>query len=188
MQHFYHGIGEDWFSYAGLYSQMVENSSDGAHFVEAGVWRGRSACYMAVEIVNSGKNIKFDAVDTWEGSAEHLGHPLLENDGLYQEFIKNIEPVKDIINPIRKPSLAAANDYADRSLDYVFIDASHTYEDVIADLTAWYPKIKVGGIIAGHDYGSWESVTRAVDDFFNSINRGFIYTEELCFIHKKKLS
>lgn len=182
MHHFYQTIGEDWFTYPNLYSEMVQNAKDGSKFVEVGAWKGRSASFMAVEILNSQKRILFDVVDTWKGSAEHMGQPILQNDGLYFEFLKNIEPVNEVIKPIRMPSLEAAQNYPDNSLDFVFIDASHEYEDVIADLAAWYPKVKIGGVLAGHDYPTWEGVTRAVNDFFDQIERPFISTNEMCFV------
>lgn len=51
--------------------------------------------------------------------------------------------------------------------DFVFIDADHSYEGVTADLAAWWPLIKTGGIFCGHDYGSdkYPGVKRAVDEF-----------------------
>lgn len=64
MEHFYQNIGEDWFTYPNLYKEMVEKSSNGSLFVEVGSWKGRSASFMAVEILNSKKDIKFDCVDT----------------------------------------------------------------------------------------------------------------------------
>ena len=60
MEHFYQNIGEDWMDYQSLYSEMVNHFTDNSHFVEIGSWKGRSASYMAVEIFNSRKNIKFD--------------------------------------------------------------------------------------------------------------------------------
>jgi predicted O-methyltransferase YrrM len=57
--------------------------------------------------------------------------------------------------------------YKDRSLDFVFIDGSHEYEDVKEDIYHWYPKVKKGGIIAGHDYTTYAGVKEAVDEFFN---------------------
>ena len=177
MEHFYHNLGENWFNYPDFYSQMVSHFVDGSHFVEVGSWKGRSSAFMAVEIINSNKRIKFDCVDTWEGSAEHIdpnsfafNPEILENsDWLYKQFTKNIDPVKEIINPVRKTSVIASSDYADRSLDFVFIDAGHTYENVKEDITSWFPKIKVGGFIAGHDYyiDYWPEVVRAVDEFLN---------------------
>ena len=53
-----------------------------------------------------------------------------------------------------------------RPLDMVFIDADHSYEHVKQDIEAWYPLIKKGGIISGHDYGSYQGVIRAVNERF----------------------
>ena len=55
---------------------------------------------------------------------------------------------------LRNTSVAAAATFADASVDFVFIDARHTYDAVSEDLRAWWPKIRPGGILAGHDYGA----------------------------------
>ena len=185
MKHFYQNIGENWFTYPNLYSRIVRESPNESKFVEVGAWKGRSACFLAVEIINSGKQISFDVVDTWQGSEEHIGYDILNEDGLFKEFIRNIEPVKQIINPIRMTSLEASSLYEDESLDFVFLDASHKYEDLQNDLKAWLPKIKKNGVLAGHDYESWPEVTRAVNDFFSSHDLRFQNVGEYCFYHKK---
>jgi hypothetical protein len=174
MEHFYHTIGEDWFTYQELYSNMVGYFPDNTLFVEVGSWKGRSSSFMGVEIHNSGKNIKFDCIDTWEGSQENLDpnnvwfQPELtvDKNWLYRVFLENIKPVNHIINPIRTTSLNASQYYKDRSIDFVFIDAAHDYENVKADLEAWYPKVKKGGFIGGHDYPGYDGVVRAVNGFF----------------------
>ena len=66
---------------------------------------------------------------------------------------------------VKDTSLNAAQLIEDRSLDFVFIDADHHYESVVQDIAAWAPKVRVDGIIAGHDYRSFEGVTRAVNEF-----------------------
>ena len=127
------------------------------HYVEIGSWRGRSTAYMCVEIANSGKNIRFDAVDTWAGSIdepEHQNDPSVVNDTLYNEFLANLEPVKQYVTPVRMTSQSAAELYVDNSLDFVFIDAQHDYDSVKSDILAWWPKVKLGGVIAGHDYNT----------------------------------
>ena len=133
-------------------SKIEMQNSRQYHFVEVGSWKGMSAAFLAVEIINSGKNIKFDCVDTWRGSAEHQTMESVINDTLYDEFINNMKPVEGYYNAIRMPSVAAAKTYQDASLDLVFIDAGHEYENVKADILAWMPKVRPGGIIAGHDY------------------------------------
>lgn len=71
----------------------------------------------------------------------------------------------------RCTSLDAAARIPDKSLDFVYIDARHDYESVKEDVRAWFPKVKPGGIIAGHDYvdgllpeGDF-GVKAAVDEF-----------------------
>lgn len=161
MDHFYHLTeGEDWFSYPNLYSSVVKEASDTAHFVEVGVWKGRSASYMAVEIINSGKNITFDLVDMWNGTISTQA----TQKNVYQVFLKNIEPVLSYVNIKKMNSIMASKTYQNDSLDFVFIDAAHDYENVKADITAWLPKIKPGGCIAGHDYPGWDGVVKAVHE------------------------
>jgi len=53
---------------------------------------------------------------------------------------------------IRKPSLGAVKEFSDDSLDFVYIDAMHDFDNVILDLIAWIPKVRRGGIVSGHDY------------------------------------
>jgi hypothetical protein len=172
MKHFYEKI-EGWWggpSDDQLYREVVKYNEDGAHFVEVGSWAGRSACQMAVNIINSEKNIKFDCVDTWEGSedgAEHKSMDVVKEGKLYDLFLKNTKRVKHVVNPIRKPSVEAAKLYEDQSLDFVFLDADHSYKSVTEDLNAWFPKLKPGAIFAGHDFNNpLFGVREAVENFF----------------------
>lgn len=179
MKHFNENI-QGWFTFPSLYTQIAHHFPNGSHFVEIGVWKGKSAAFMAVELINNNKlNTKFDCIDTWKGSEEHINPDgeafepnLLKNENwLYEHFLENIEPVKHMVNPIRKSSLEASLLYEDNSLDFVFIDASHDYENVLKDIQAWYPKIKPQtGVISGHDYSWGPEVKRAVHDFFDPLN------------------
>jgi hypothetical protein len=53
---------------------------------------------------------------------------------------------------IRAKSEIAADIFPDNSLDFVYIDANHAYQYVVQDIQLWYPKVKPGGYICGHDY------------------------------------
>jgi hypothetical protein len=53
---------------------------------------------------------------------------------------------------IKKFSLDAVKDFTDGSLDFVYIDAGHSFDDVMRDLIEWTKKVRKGGIVSGHDY------------------------------------
>ena len=167
MEHFYKKI-QGWFMYKKAYDIAINRAQDGYHFVEVGAWKGMSTSYMAVNIINSGKKVQFDDVDTWEGTPNEDNHttdPAIINGTLYNEFLSNIAPVKDIINPIKMSSREAVSLYKDNSLDFVLIDGSHEYEEVKHDITEWLKKVKPGGMMAGDDYTNWwPGVVRAVDE------------------------
>lgn len=87
-------------------------------------------------------------------------------------------------NIIRQTSADAARLFDDGSLDFVYLDAQHHYEAVRDDIAIWYPKIKSGGIIGGHDYlngiiaDSIFGVKQAVDEFSAAIGTDVIVTRE----------
>ena len=179
--------GEDWFDYQNLYSEFVKLCQNNAIIVEVGSWKGRSTIYLAVEIFNSGKDIKLFAVDTWLGQLDlgiHQDEEHVKNGTIYKLFVDNMKVVndqKEIVFPIRAESVKAAADFEDCSLDIVYIDAYHNYEDVKKDIEAWLPKVKLGGILAGHDYG-WEGVNRAVNEMLpNNFEVRKFYGE--CWVH-----
>jgi len=171
MEHFFHTI-DGWFDFEDVYRRMVNEAPPQAYFVEVGAFLGKSTSFMAVEISNSRKDIRFDVVDTWDGSvehqqgAEHERMTVLEGT-LFDNFKRNMKPVAHIIAPVRAPSLEAANRYDDSSLDFVFLDAAHDYENVKADIVAWRPKVKSGGYLGGHDYQLlFPGVMKAVQEEF----------------------
>lgn len=189
MNHIYQqpNFGENWFTFPNLYSRFVRESRDGARFVEVGCWKGKSVAYLGVEIINSGKDIKVDAVDTWDSmitETYHSSDVYVKTNRLFSLFESNIAPVSKVVKPVRMTSLNAAVTYADESLDVVFIDACHEYECVKADIVAWLPKVKRGGYLAGHDYpwSAGDAVKRAVDESISPIE-----VTEGCWVYKKPL-
>ena len=194
MEHYYQNI-QGWFTYPDFYKQLVEQIKEGGIIVEVGSWKGMSTAYLGVEIINSGKDIALNCIDTWDGSEEHRNksspfyEPLLEtDDGLYIEFEKNIKPIKEKLgikqfNYFRVSSVEATQFYKDNALDCVFIDAAHDYDNAKADILAWLPKVRHGGILAGHDFHH-PPIKKALDEIFNEHNS--INTHEDIWIHKKK--
>ena len=165
-----HEFGEDWFSFAGVYRRMVAACPANGQIVEVGSWKGRSTAFLLVEAWNKSPRIEVYAVDTWLGSEEHAGEECIKNGTLYEEFLANVKPVSRQLVPLRMTSLKGANFFADQSLDSVFIDAAHDYENVKADILAWLPKVKKGGLIGGHDYlCGWGGVDLAVQQTMGEV-------------------
>jgi predicted O-methyltransferase YrrM len=96
------------------------------------------------------------------------------------------------IKIIREFSHVASSFFPDNFFDFIYIDADHSKQGCYQDLVHWYPKVKKGGIISGHDYISREhtivnghivefGVIEAVDDFiknFNITSNNFHLTNE----------
>jgi hypothetical protein len=86
------------------------------------------------------------------------------NNSLYQHFVENMKPVEGYYNPVIAPSVEAAKLYPNASLDFVFLDAAHDYDNFRSDVIAWLPKVKPGGWIGGHDYTWNEGIRRACNE------------------------
>ena len=117
-------------------------------------------------------------VDSWAGSgADYHGdsgdfHATLSQaaqDRYHERAKEVVRFAGERAKIIRKASNEACYDIPDASLDFVFIDADHSYHGAKADILSWAPKVKPGGILGGHDYENTDfpkfGVTRAVDEF-----------------------
>ncbi len=171
-----------FFDFEDIYDQAVGEAKDGDILVEVGSFLGKSAAYMAQRIKESGKDLLFLVVDSWDkGEYAKWWIDVCQNppapwpvEELYGKPLENAfwYCMESVGNPYQKAlamsSVDAARNFKDSSVGFVFIDADHRYESVSADIKAWMPKVKKGGILAGHDYRtrSWPDVTRAVDEEF----------------------
>lgn len=125
------------------------NFTDGA---EVGVQKG----YHAKTLLQNWKSCKsFKLIDLWAHQKNYEEGANVDDaaqEGHYQETKKLLEPFKDKTEFLRMLSVEAAQKIPDRSLDFVYIDARHDYCGVREDIQAYYPKLRPGGILAGHDY------------------------------------
>jgi len=157
-----------WCNFEDLYLDAVARAQDGDTLVEVGVAFGRSLAFLAREVINSGKRVRIFGIDRWDGTG----------DGDHADFRAFVKGMREhageefhYVAPIISDSAKAAERFEDGSLAFVFIDAGHEYESVKADIAAWLPKVKPGGILAGHDYhaGDWPGVVRAVHERFGEL-------------------
>ena len=104
-------------------------------------------------------------------------------DRLFHHTLARLAPYGPRTQVWRKYSAEAAACVWDNSLDFVYLDARHDYRSVVEDLAAWTPKVRRGGIIAGHDYldGLFEAeygVASAVDRWFGALGVQIFTTHE----------
>lgn len=138
--------------------------------IEVGVWEGDSLSILTKLLVKNNKNdFRVFGIDLWQSPPDMVkkyGEERMANAfNTCRKCLKE-KKIDHLIELMVIDSVKGAEFFEDKSVDYVFIDADHSYESVLADITVWYPKVKEGGIISGHDYKWWDTVKKAVDDFF----------------------
>ncbi len=160
--------------------RKAANLPPNATIVEVGSFMGLSSIVMAHALIaNQNEGARLYCVDTWQGSPEHQQMEVVKEEKLYDIFIRNIQDagVDHIICPVRKRSTEAAADFADESADLIFIDGDHSFEACYADLKAWYPKLKPGGILIGHDCVPGSGVRQALEKFTAEYQLSYRVTE-----------
>ncbi len=100
---------------------------------------------------------KLFSIDPWMESDREVcadGTPVtqLAHDDVFSSAERRLERFGVRSEMMRRTSRDAAHSFADGQLDFVYIDALHYYEDVRDDIELWYPNVRKGGILAGHDY------------------------------------
>ena len=90
----------------------------------------------------------------------------------------------NIIKKHKTTSKEFVKEIADGSLDFVYIDGDHSYDSCKEDINMWLPKIKQGGIIAGHDYleACFMGVVNAVNETFGKPDKTYNDTSWLKFL------
>lgn len=171
---------EGWNSDHPFLSRSVLDTLPGT-VVEVGVWKGASTIEMARAIRENGLDAVVLAVDTFLGSWDHYESPdFLESltirngrTGLLREFLSNVVAAKleDVVLPLPLDSNNAARLIGRKGIeiDLIHLDAGHDEAAVTADLEAWWPLLRPGGLLVADDYDGdgrvWPSVRDAVDAF-----------------------
>ncbi len=138
---------------------------------EIGVLKGE----MSSQLLLGNLNLHLTMVDRWQRALGDPADPTFYEqpqrffDEAKKQALASTEFATERRKVLAKPSVEAAHEVPDASLDFAFIDADHSYEGCKTDIEVWYPKLKPGGILCGHDYDrpKWpkEGVKRAVQEF-----------------------
>lgn len=151
-----------WNSDHKIFDELVEETQP-KHVIEVGSWKGASALHLARATSALGSEIY--CVDTWLGGIDHHLSVLPQDDrqvdrfgspGLYRQFLRNFIGTEEAkrIHPIQQTSINGAKVLAHfgMSADLIYIDGSHEYEDVYADLCAYMPLLSANGVMFGDDF------------------------------------
>ena len=141
--------------------------------VEIGVWRGVFSYWL---LKNSNLAVLY-SVDPWMKYSMSIYDEQINNqsqDAYDESYRASCELLKEFGKRsviIRKTSREAADQLLETTLDFIYIDANHSYSQCKQDLNIWWSKVRDGGIFAGHDYmdavlpqGNY-AVKKAVDEF-----------------------
>lgn len=164
----------------------------GGRLAEVGVFAGA----FSRQILDVVKPEHIDLIDSWKWYYCDWDNPpddKVANIEAYKAWAKSIDPEYDGGHPDRMydrfhaglvalsktdqrvavhrgVSVPTAAKFADASLDAVYIDADHSYDNVLADLTAYAPKVKAGGLILGDDFLDDETRTDSVYGTIQAVN------------------
>ena len=121
---------------------LLENLPKDAVVAEIGVDKGD----FSEQILDICTPAKLYLVDAWHSERYH--------DGLFNQVIDRFSEEIDSgkLEIKRGLSIEMASEFAEQSLDWIYIDTDHSYETTIRELCLYLPKLKAGGIISGHDY------------------------------------
>lgn len=163
-----------WFRWRSGQEEAVQHFAEGSRFVEVGTFLGKSICSLGEVVQQSGKRFSIVGVDTCRGSGpegptqkDFHGGAVADGGGTFAGTLhRNIIECgfADAISLIVADSVTAAGLFADRSIDWVHLDARHDSEHLRADITVWLPKVRPGGWLSGDDYNEekWPEVVSTV--------------------------
>ena len=133
-----------------LIRQLEHNFKNGKG-VEVGTFKGEFARQI---LESTDDKLQLYMVDVWRG----LGNEYMDasnhniHTSAYADTMKSIEGYEYRAIMVRANSVIGSDMFQDESLDFVYIDANHAYEWVKTDIKCWFPKVKKGGYLMGHDY------------------------------------
>eukprot|EP00397_Hematodinium_sp_SG-2012_P060694 GEMP01079368.1.p1 GENE.GEMP01079368.1~~GEMP01079368.1.p1 ORF type:complete len:253 (+),score=50.84 GEMP01079368.1:221-979(+) len=146
--------------------------------VEIGVWRGNTAqIWLSLLTRDHFHNFTYYMIDPWRHEDSHVENSRISpNDTQHHDNLRaTIDTIREWWPRTRVLQLSSVKGsllFEEEEVDLVFIDGNHFHDAVMEDMEHWWPKVKSGGAMTGHDYEIWgdqPDVKRAVDDFSDRI-------------------
>lgn len=173
------------------FGTLLKNLNLNGIGVEIGVLEGAFS-----EVILSTSNLKkLFLIDIWKHMEDYEDVNNVEQDKQEERYFKVLSKFENYgsrVSIIRADCNIAVKYMTDNYFDFIYIDANHSYKAVLNDIIKWYPKVRRGGILAGHDYVDGETsdfnfpgkvmmkcgVKSAVNEFVKKNNLQFHITEK----------
>jgi len=145
-------------------SWLASRVPGGLAIVELGAYRGKSACFLGAGS-RAGNRAPVFSIDSWDlrprypGSLRDYSDP--ENFRIFKRSVASLR-LESLVFPVKGFSTEIAEKWK-RPIGLLFIDAGHSFKEVLADYEAWSPFLIEGGIIVFHDY-DLPGVKKAVEE------------------------
>ena len=121
-----------------------------------------------LHFLNSLPRLRLTGIDPYIGYWD-WDKRFYHQDKQHPVFVSRLSRYSDRFNLLKDFSDNVIDQFEDESLDFIFIDGMHTYDQVLQDCRNYYPKIKSGGVFSGHDYRLIKEVKAAVDEFAREV-------------------
>ena len=154
---------QKWISAPGLCDLVMHLFSEQETIV--GLEIGVASGWTMNHFLQNLSNLQLTGIDPYVGYMD--GHIQITQELLDAQYLAAQDNISDFAprgKILRGYSQDFVNSFEDESLDYIFIDGDHSYEGALRDCELFFPKIKSGGIFAGHDW-SFDGVRKAVNEF-----------------------
>ena len=161
--------------------------------LKIGVEIGVDKADFSFHILSKTPMTNYYCVDTWQdnfGSNIYMKKTKFDADGdnRYSEATERLAEFGERVSMLRMSSMEAVANFYNHSLDFVYIDGDHSLEGIYEDIKAWTPKVRIGGIVAGHDYKDGDG--SGITDYFGEQlpYRIKAVTDDYCLRHGFKLN
>lgn len=172
-----------WGNFETVHSKVIDSLPDGSIAIELGVAFGRGIETMVKAAQRLYKHIRVIGVDNFKGTP---GEDFKLYYGDKFGYIDTVEQLRGVGVTPGQYEIIIGDTAETASLDrfkqvhYVFLDADHSYEGVLRDINAWWPRIVKGGYIGGHDW-EFPTVSSAVKSLFKNPT----IIEKQCWLQQK---
>jgi predicted O-methyltransferase YrrM len=141
-----------------------------------GIEIGSDVGETASHLLKTRQDLFLYCIDPYVTYVDWNNNHLNDREDVLQKFLNIMKPYESRYKLLRMNSDDAVDQFIDGSVDFVFVDGLHEYDQTFKDCQNYWPKLKTGGLFSGHDYQTIPGVNKSVNEFAHSINKQVLTT------------